>query len=77
MKASKTKLAATPQIPVFPQTHHRLRSNPKEASLNPKSQKRDNIFSRSRDTREDRGTRQIKTTHNSQTLFRLCGLSSP
>jgi hypothetical protein len=77
MKASKTKLAATPQTAVFQQTHYRLRSNPKEASLNPKSQKRENIFSRSRDMREDRGTRQIKTTHNSQTLFRLGALSSP
>ncbi len=35
---------------------------------NPKSQKRDNIFSKSRDTREDRGTRKMKTTHNSQTF---------
>jgi hypothetical protein len=74
MKASKTKLAATPQTPVFPQTHHRLRPNLQAAAP---GQKRDNIFSRSRDTREDRVTRQIKTTHNSQTLFRLCGLSSP
>jgi hypothetical protein len=34
----------------------------------PKSQKRDHIFSKSRDTREDRGARQMKTSHNSQTL---------
>jgi hypothetical protein len=31
-------------------------------------QKRDNIFSRSRDTREDRGARQAKTSRNPQTL---------
>lgn len=30
--------------------------------------KRDNIFSQSRDTREDRGTRQMKTTHKSQSF---------
>ena len=76
MKASSTKLAATPQTPVFPQTLHRLQPNPKEATLNPKSKKRDNTFSQSRDNREDRGTRQIKTTHNAQTLFHLCALLS-
>ena len=42
--------------------------NPKSATTSPKPQKRDNTFSKSRDTREDRGTRQMKTTHNSQTL---------
>jgi hypothetical protein len=68
MKASSIKLAATPQTPVFPQSLHRLRPNSKEATLNPKSQKRDNIFSQSRDTREDRGMREMKTTHNSQTF---------
>jgi hypothetical protein len=35
---------------------------------NPKSQKRDNTFSKSRDTREDRGARQMKTSHDSQTF---------
>ena len=34
----------------------------------PKSKKRDNIFSKSRDTREDRGTREMKTSHNAQTF---------
>jgi hypothetical protein len=60
------------KTPVFPKTLHRLRPNPKAATPGPKTQKRDNIFSKSRDTREDRGTRQIKTTRNSQTLFRVC-----
>jgi hypothetical protein len=68
MKAASTKFAETPQTPVFPQTLHRLRSNLKEATPSPKSQKRDNTFSQSRDTREDRSSRQMKTTHNSQTL---------
>jgi hypothetical protein len=39
-----------------------------ETSQNPKSQKRDNTFSKSRDTREDRGARQMKTAHDSQTF---------
>jgi len=74
MKASITKPAETSQTPVFPKTPHRLRPNAKEASPNSKPEKRDNIFSKSRDTREDRGTREIKTTHNTQTLFQICAL---
>jgi hypothetical protein len=35
---------------------------------NPKPKKRDNIFSKSRDAREDRGTREMKTSHNDQTF---------
>jgi hypothetical protein len=42
--------------------------NSKATSANSKPQKRENTFSKSRDTREDRGTRQMKTTHNAQTL---------
>ena len=42
--------------------------NRKEATPSAKAPKRDNTFSQSRDTREDRGTRQAKTTHNSQTF---------
>jgi len=76
MKASFSKLAEKLQTPVFPRTLRRLRRNPKEATPSPKPQKRDNIFSKSRDTHEDRGTRQMKTTHNAQTLFRLCALLS-
>jgi hypothetical protein len=67
MKASIKKPAETPQTGVFPKTLHRLRTNPNEAAPNPKSQKRDNIFSKSRDTRENRGTRQAKTERNSRT----------
>jgi hypothetical protein len=33
-----------------------------------KPQKRDNVFSKSRDVREDRGERQMKTTRNAQSL---------
>jgi len=66
MGVSKSKLAALAQMPVFPQTLHRLRPNPE--ATNPKPPKRDNIFSKSRDTREDRGTRDMKTSHNNQTF---------
>jgi hypothetical protein len=66
MKTIATKLEAVPQTPVFPQTLHTLRPN-SEAAM-PKSKKRDNIFSKSRDTREDRGTREMKTSHNAQTF---------
>jgi hypothetical protein len=68
MKALNSELEETPEPPVFPKALHRLRPNPKAAILRSKPQKRDNIFSKSRDTREDRGTRQAKTSHNAQTL---------
>jgi hypothetical protein len=56
------------QTPVFTQSLHRLRPNLAAAAAKPKFQKRDNIFSKSRDTREDRGARQVKTSHNAQTF---------
>jgi hypothetical protein len=68
MKASSAKLAATPQAPVFPKTLHRVRQRGNVAIPISKPEKRDNIFSKSRDTREDRGSRQMKTSHSSQTL---------
>jgi hypothetical protein len=66
MKPSITQLVATPQTPVFPKTLHTLR--PDSDAATPKNRKRDNIFSKSRDMREDRGTRELKTTHNEQTF---------
>jgi hypothetical protein len=42
--------------------------NRKQAAPSPKPPKRDNTFSKSRDTREDRGARQMKTAHNPQTF---------
>jgi len=70
MKKSIQKSPAPPQAGVFPKTLHRLRAKPNEPVPGQKSKKRDNIFSKSRDTREDRGERQIKTTHNAQTFSR-------
>jgi hypothetical protein len=49
---------------------HHLRPRTDEPASVPTTPKRDNIFSKSRDTREDRGTRQMKTTHNSQSFTR-------
>jgi hypothetical protein len=72
MKASTTKPTAIPETSVFPQTLHRLRSDPE--ATNPKSKKRDNISPKSRDTREDRGAREMKTSHNPQSLFHICAL---
>jgi hypothetical protein len=65
-KPSMANLAEIPQTPVFGKTI-RLRPNAKPVTP-PTSQKRDNIFSKSRDTREDRGSRQMKTSHESQTF---------
>ena len=64
MNKPLTKLAVTPQPPVFPRTLHQLRPN--HDQVMPK--KRDNIFSKSRDLREERGTREMKTSHNDQTF---------
>jgi hypothetical protein len=69
MKTPADKITAAAQAPVFPKTPHRLRPNSKEAAANPK--KRDNIFSKSRDTREDRGTREIKTSDKPHSVFQV------
>jgi hypothetical protein len=64
-KASMKPLLATPLPPVFPVV---IRQRKAKAVAVPKSPKRENTFSKSRDTREDRGARQMKTTHSSQTF---------
>jgi len=74
MKASKTKPAKTPQAPVFQVTIRKRGADAKAAAPDPKPKKRDKIFSKSRDTREDRGTREMKTKHDSQTFFHACAL---
>jgi hypothetical protein len=65
MKTPITPFAAIVQTPVYPKTLHQFR--PAKAAASPKPPKRDNIFSKSRDLREDRGIREIKTSHNDQT----------
>jgi hypothetical protein len=73
MTARIIKPAVTSQTPVFPQTLHRVRLRLGNTAPGQKLPKRDNIFSKSRDNREDRGMRQAKTSHNSKTLFRVAG----
>ena len=62
MKKPITKFAAIVATPVFPKTMHQFRPVPEVANTHPKPPKRDNIFSKSRDTR------QMKTSHNAQTF---------
>jgi hypothetical protein len=65
-KTSKSKLVKTPPTPVFEIAIRKRVA--KAAAPNPKVKKRGNTFSKSRDTREDRSARQMKTAHNSQTF---------
>jgi hypothetical protein len=67
IKTATSKFAAIVQTPVYPQTLHQFRPETK-AAASPKPAKRDNVFSKSRDTREDRGTREMKTTQNTRSF---------
>jgi hypothetical protein len=73
MTASIIKPVVTSETPIFPQTLHQVRPRLAKAAPGKKYPKRDNIFSKSRDAREDRGMRQAKTSHNSKALFRVAG----
>jgi hypothetical protein len=53
--------------PVFGPSLHRVRQQSGSQRRGQKPKNRANTFSKSRDTREDRGTRQAKTTHSSRT----------
>jgi hypothetical protein len=66
MKASTKPIAAAALPPVFPKTIHQRRPNP--VPTNAKPAKRGSTSSQSRDTREDRGVREIKNSHSSQTI---------
>ena len=70
MKKSPNKLATTPKSPGFQIAVRKRVAKSKSVTSDPISKKRDNVFSKSRDTREDRGMRQMKTTQRSQTLVR-------
>jgi hypothetical protein len=48
-------------------------AKPDKAAHNRKPQKRNVDFSKSRDEKKDDGLRQIKTTHDLQPFFRICG----
>jgi hypothetical protein len=47
---------------------HELQRKAKQAHPGPKPPTRDKTFSRSRDVREDRDTRQMKTTQKAETF---------
>ena len=68
MKTPNPKAAQTSETPIFPQTLHRVRTRLKEGVTTPKPPQRDNVFSKSRDTREDRGARQVKMSQSPQTF---------
>ncbi len=68
MKPAAAKFPKPSKTPVFSKTPHTLRAKTEAATPNAKPEKRENIFSKSRDLREDRGARQMKTKNNSQTL---------
>jgi len=68
MSKTTNKIAAATTTPVFKKTPHTARPDAQVATPNPKAKKRENTFSKSRDTREDRGTREMKTSHNSQSF---------
>ena len=74
VKASAIKPVKIPRTPVSKKLLQRLRLNLNAAGLGPKPQKHDNIFSKSRDPRENRGTRKTKTMRPTKLLFRFCGL---
>lgn len=68
MKPAATKFSKPSKTPVFSKTPHTLRAKSEAATPNAKPEKREKIFSKSRDLREDRGARQMKTKNKSQTL---------
>ncbi len=58
------------KTPVYQSTPEQLKPHAEGVPLTPRPHKRNNTFSQSRDVSEDRGTRQMKTTHNTQTFHR-------
>jgi hypothetical protein len=66
MKPAISKFAASLQTPIYPKSVHQ--SRPQKAGESPKLPKRENIFSKSSDTCEDRGTPVMKTSHSTQRL---------
>jgi hypothetical protein len=68
LKIPNMKSAKQSETPVFAQALHYIRQRTTTKIVMPgKAKKRENTFSKSRDTREDRGTRQGKTMNGSRT----------
>jgi hypothetical protein len=70
MKISVKIPAEIPEPRVFQIAIRRCDAKPQAAATNPKSKKLDNIYSRSCDIREDRGMREMNTSHNAQSFQR-------
>jgi hypothetical protein len=64
------KPAAVATTPAPKKAARHVRSTPKTETRITEPKKKDKNFSQSRDTREDRSARQMKTSKNSQTLAR-------
>ena len=58
----------TPETPVFPKEIHQTRPPVAVVLPHQKPAKRDNVFSQSKDIREDRDSRQIKNSQSNQSL---------
>jgi hypothetical protein len=68
MKMPITTLKEQTRAAAMRAMNHDSSASPKLIVLAATSKKRDNIFSKSRDVREDRGSRQMKTSHSSRTF---------
>ena len=68
MKPSITKLTTTTQTPVFPKKLHRMRPGSEAVAPAEITKKPAKASSQSRDTREDRGTREMKTSQNARSF---------
>ena len=68
MKTRSKKRAKPPLPPVFPKMPPGLRLDTEAPTAPAAEKKRDNTFSKSRDIHEDRGERQMKTSHNPETI---------
>jgi hypothetical protein len=60
-------LAAKLQTPSFPQALHTARPNQQNPMPNPEPKRRVKAFSKSRNERDDPGTRSMRTSLNDQT----------
>src|SRR5947208_13567710 len=68
MQASNSKPTKKFEPPIFQVRVRQRGAGRGSAVSNSTPGKRDNVFSKSRDTREDRGLRQMKTSRPSQTV---------
>jgi hypothetical protein len=65
MKKTKAGIADAPKPSGFP---FKVRQRTNDKAISPKAPKKGKHFSESRDTHEDRGIREVKTSHNARTM---------